>query len=163
VAVFASTASLEAYANELFFDRAAMLPGHALSKSWWTKHEQDSTVKKFALALSLRNCPNMNEAARSFVDVKALIKLRNALTHYKAEWSNEADRQRRTSEHLQGRFTLSSFLPNDPLFPKGWASHGATKWAVESCLAFAEEFEKLAGLPAKYDRTNSAAQFDPGP
>ena len=102
----------------------------------------------------------MNQGNRPYQDVAAMIDLRNSLTHFKPEWEDEADRHQKLSERLRGRFTPSPFLSDALIFPRRWATYGATKWAVESCLSFAEEFEGLADLGPKYDKTNPEAQFD---
>jgi hypothetical protein len=152
--IFAASASLEAYANELFFDRATAFPDYSseLLDKLWEIFEQKPTLDKFGFALLLRDRPKMDRGARPYQDVTALIELRNALTHFKPEWDNEAVRHRDVSERLRGRFIPSSFLDDALIFPRAWATHGCTKWAVESCLAFATEFERLAQLPVKYAR-----------
>jgi hypothetical protein len=44
----------------------------------------------------------------------------------------------------------SSFVTDALIFSRAWATHGCAKWAVESCVAFATEFEQIAQLPIKY-------------
>jgi hypothetical protein len=151
--IFASVAALEAYANELFFDRAKVFPGYSspLLDRLWETFEQRSITEKFEFALLLRNRQTMNRGARPYQDVAALIDLRNGLMHFKAEWENEAERHEQISRRLHARFSPSPFLPDRLVFPRRWATHSCTKWAVESCLAFSKEFEQLASLDSRFD------------
>ena len=146
--IFAAVAALEAYANELFFDRARVFPGYPsrLLDRLWETFEQKSISEKFEFALLLRNRQLMDRGARPYQDVAALIDLRNGLIHFKPEWENEAERHEQISRRLHARFSPSPFLPDRLVFPRSWATHSCTKWAVESCLAFSHEFERLAGL-----------------
>jgi hypothetical protein len=159
--IFAAVASLEAYANDLFFDRKTVFPGFAspLLDKLWETFEQKRTLDKFEFALLLRDKQQLNNGASPYQDVAAVIELRNGLTHFKPEWDNEAVRHRKISERLQNRFTPSTFLNDELLFPRRWTTHGCTKWAVESCLSFAEEFERLAGLEPKYKRASANDQY----
>jgi hypothetical protein len=146
--VFASVAALEAYANELFFDRAKNFPGFSspLLDRLWETFERKSLTEKFEFALLLRSKPLMNANTSPYKDIAALVALRNGLIHFKPEWDDEATRHEDLSNLLRGRFAPSPFLSERLLFPRRWATHSCTKWAVESCLAFCEEFERLAGL-----------------
>ena len=161
--VFASVASLEAYANELFFDRAKAFPGYSdtLLDKLWETFEQKQTLEKFAFALVLREKPPLDFGASPCQDVSALIALRHALTHFKPEWDSAPVRHKQISDRLKHRFNRSPFLSDRHVFPRQWATHAATKWAVVSCLAFAHAFETLAGLPAKYEPADASRTFDP--
>jgi hypothetical protein len=151
--IFASVAALEAYANELFFDRAKNFPDFSspLLDRLWETFERKSLTEKFEFALLLRNKPLMDVKASPYKEVAALVELRNGLTHFKPEWDNEANRHKKLSDKLQGHFTPSPFLTDHLLFPRRWATHSCTKWAVESCLAFSNEFARSAGLDSRFD------------
>jgi hypothetical protein len=49
------------------------------------------------------------------------------------------------------KFAPSLYFSQEPLFPRAWTTHGCTKWAVETCIAFIKEFEKRSGLAPKLD------------
>lgn len=153
--VFASCAALEAYANELFFDREKAFPGYStdLLNQLWEVFEQKPTLDKFAFAIALRNRPVMDRGSRPYQDVSALIDLRHGLTHFKPEWENEAVRHEKLSKRLAPFIQPSIWLNTDRfLFPRSWATHQATSWAVKSTLAFCGEFEAAAGLESKFDK-----------
>jgi hypothetical protein len=152
--ILTSVASLEAYANELFSDRNMLFQGYSpeLLHNLWETYEQKSILEKYEFALLLFRKPSMDRGATPFQDIKTLIELRNALTHFKPEWMSEADEHRKISAKLESKIEGSSFVPSSELlFPRRWASHNCTTWAVTSAIAFAKHFEGLAGhLPPKY-------------
>jgi hypothetical protein len=157
--VFTAAASLDSYANELFFDRQTAFPEFAselLDKLWETFEQKP---KKFEFALLLRGKSHFDRGARPYQDVAAIIELRNALTHFKPKWDALAVRHRKISDRLQNYFAPSPFLNDQLIFPRRWATHGCTKWAVEQCLAFAEEFESRAELPPKYIRGSAPEKY----
>jgi hypothetical protein len=148
--VFLAVAGLESYANELFIDMNQNFPGvrEELSEKLWSDHERKSTLKKFDLALRLREASTRVADVASFQSVDALVRLRNALMHFKPEW--EPAKHKQLSSELCTFFKSSAFLVDDPdLFPRAWASHDCTIWAVNSVLTFIEHFENCAGLPHK--------------
>jgi hypothetical protein len=149
---FGCAASLEAYANELFHDRATVFSGYSnpLLDRLWETFETKPILEKFQFALLLKNAPEMDRGAKVFQHATALVHLRNALTHFKPEWANEAVEHRKLSNRLAGLFTPGPFLKDELIFPRRWATHGCTAWAVRTVRAFAESFEQHGQLPSKY-------------
>jgi len=146
-------ASLEAYANELFFDRTKVFPDYSeeLLHNLWETYERKPILEKFEFALLLLRRPKLNYGVRPVQDIDVLVGLRNALTHFKPELDTEADEHKKLSSRLSSKINGSPFLGSDALlFPRRWASHDCTKWAVRSALAFAKHFEELAMFPPKY-------------
>jgi hypothetical protein len=150
--VLTAVASLEAYANELFSDRVKIFPGYSqeLLHNLWETYEQKPILAKFEFALLLLNKPQLDRGAPPYQNIKVLVDLRNALIHFKPEWENEADEHQKISAKLVRKIEGSPFLSDRLLFPRRWACHSCTTWAVHSAIAFAKEFEKLAGVPLKY-------------
>jgi hypothetical protein len=151
--ILSTVASLEAYANELFSDRDKLFSEYSpeLIHSLWETYERKPMLKKFEFALLLLRKPSMDRGARPYQDVEVLIGLRDALTHFKPEWMKEADAHAKLSAKLAEKFDGSPFLSApELLFPRRWAGHSCTSWAVGSVIAFAKHFESVAGLPPKY-------------
>lgn len=150
--IFGCAASLEAYANELFDDRASVFPGYSnpLLDKLWETFESKPILEKFQFALLLKNLPEMDRGAQAFQRAAILIQLRNALTHFKPEWTNEAVEHKKLSARLAGLFPPSPFMDDEQVFPRRWATHGCTKWAVESVFGFANQFEQDSKVPSKY-------------
>ena len=70
----------------------------------------------------------------------ALIKLRNAIIHFRPEWFDDQKEHEKLSKVLRGKFRASPFLPGEPLFPRAWASRAFTERALRSTVAFLEHF-----------------------
>jgi hypothetical protein len=52
----------------------------------------------------------------------ALIDLRNAVVHFRPEWSDERLVEHdELSTNLDGKFNHSAFFPDEPMFPSAWA------------------------------------------
>ena len=77
--VLTTVASLEAYANELFFDREALFPEYApdLLHNLWETYEKKTTTEKFEFALLLLRKPKMDRGAQPYQNIKVLTDLRN--------------------------------------------------------------------------------------
>ena len=151
--VFTSVAALESYANELFVDHAIVFPELRLEvmSKLWELYEQKPILDKYEFALLLRQGEALNKGASPYQHIAALIKLRNALTHYKPEWSNEQVEHAKVSNALKHKAIPSAYFPaHEPLFPKAWVSHGTACWAIRSVLLFINEFEQKASLNSRY-------------
>jgi hypothetical protein len=151
--VFASVAALEAYANELFVDYRTVfpdLPEQVMAKLW-ELYEQKPILEKFQFALLLKRAEQFDAGLPLFQNAAALIKLRNGLTHFKPEWSDEQSEHRKISGALAGRFTPTPFFPaEEPLFPRAWTSHGCMQWSIRSVVNFVFEFERRIDLPSRF-------------
>ncbi|EIM27188.1 hypothetical protein [Microvirga lotononidis] len=150
--VLSSVAAVEAYANELFFDRGSTFPGYASAvlDKLWEDYERKSILPKFDYALVLRGCPTLKQDAASYKDMELLIKLRNALVHFKPEWEDEPKAHKKLSDRLIQRIKPSLLASHrEMIFPGAWFSHSCTKWAVETAISFIDDFEEQAGLPSK--------------
>lgn len=137
--VFAAVAALEVYANELFIDHREILPElrDEVMARLWELYEQKQSMEKFEFALLLKRAPQFDKGSRPYQDIAALVKLRNALIHFKPEWFSEQVEHARLSAILAHRAKLSPFFPAaEPLFPRGWASHDTAVWAIESVVSF---------------------------
>ena len=153
--VVCCSSSIEAYANELFFDRATVFPNisAALLDELWETYERKKSLEKFEFALLLGEKPPVDRSAAVYQDVQIVIDLRDALVHFKPEWDDLAARHEKLSRKLKCKFEPSPFLNDRLIFPRRWAKHGCTSWGVRRCLNFAAEFEWLSDLPPKYSQS----------
>jgi hypothetical protein len=145
--VFTSIAALESYANELFIDHEKVFPDikSEIMAKLWELYEQKPPLAKFEFALVLKSRGSIDRGAKPYQDVAMLVRLRNALIHFKPEWFSQQEEHAKLSEALQHKVTLSPFFPQtEPLFPRGWASHATVAWAVESVFDFIVDFERCA-------------------
>ncbi|MFU6384524.1 hypothetical protein ACM78Z_26690 [Pseudomonas aeruginosa] len=150
-----TVAALESYVNELFADHEANFQGvrtEVLVKLW-DVYETKPFLDKVDLALLLRDAGPIDRSRSPAQDVGLLIRLRNALTHFKPEWFDEQEEHAKLSAQLGGRFTPSPFFPcSEPIFPRGWASHSCTAWAIGSAIMFIKEFEIQGGLTKRLEK-----------
>lgn len=152
--VLSTVAGLESYANELFADREQNFTdtSSAIVDKLWELTEAKPLLDKFDVALTLLGKPPVPRGVRPAQDVAVLVRLRNAITHFKPEWFDEQAAHEDLSKLLRERFDGSPFLnPTERLFPRRWMTHAGTRWAVETAVSFITEFEKQAGLKPKLD------------
>jgi hypothetical protein len=151
--IFLAVAGLESYANELFADWEQNFPGKSneeVKKRW---KERDSIFAKLDNALIIRGKCALNRGEERYESARDLVKLRNALVHFKPEWDDKQVKHKMLSCQLRKHFKPSFFIPNDPgLFPRAWASHDCTVWALNAVVRFVGYFEDRAGLSHKLDQ-----------
>lgn len=152
--VLLTVAALESYVNELFADHETNFQDvrAEILVKLWDVYETKPLLDKVDLALLLRDAGSIDRSRSPAQDVGLLIRLRNALTHFKPEWFDEKEEHAKLSAQLAGRFTPSPFFPREePIFPRGWASHSCTAWAIESAMIFIKEFESQGGLTKRLE------------
>jgi hypothetical protein len=106
-----------------------------------------SVLTKYETALLLKGAPEFDRGKEPYQDVNLVIKLRNALVHYKPMWE-PMDQTQGIEKLLKDKFppnplqeSAETYLPNRCL------GYGCAKWSVRSVLAFMHEFFKRFGLP----------------
>lgn len=139
--IMLSAAAIEAYLNEFIADRAQHFAPHddALLEGFWKAHERDELMGKIELALLLRKAPPLDRGKGAAQAMATLINLRNAVVHFRPEWTNESDTHKGVAARLKYKVEPSPFLSSEPLFPRAWASHSCTKWGVTTAFAFGRE------------------------
>jgi len=160
--VISSVASLEAYANEIFIDHKKYFPEieERILIKFWELYEQKSILDKYNFVLFIKKRGEFEKGESPYQDIDALIKLRNALVHFKPEWDDEQNIHRKVTSSLSGRFEPTKFMgEHEPLFPKRWSSSGCTKWAVESVIKFIVLFDKMADFESKIKRRAERLQY----
>ncbi len=143
-----TVASLESYANELYFEGSAIVPAQnqAFASEFQEIVDREPVLRKFSLILAIRSAKRLDMGCSEVQSVDALIKLRNAIIHFRPEWFGEQDEHAKLSKRLHNRFLASPFLPNEPLFPNAWASASFANWALRSTMQFLRYFYAEAGL-----------------
>jgi hypothetical protein len=165
-AVVMAVSFLEATINELFAQAAdGRLKGlnadatRRLSGCWGLEGFQTlSLLEKFNAAVLLTGNVPFTKGALPYQDVQLLVRLRNALVHYRPEWmtaASEADatvERRRLEKSLKGKFPINPLIAKgNPFWPDKCLGYGCAKWAVESAVKFADEFFSRMGLPSPHD------------
>jgi hypothetical protein len=153
--ILSSVAALEALINELFIApnvglRELVKPD--FEKGFWKNQgiEELSILKKYEHALSLLELAPFDESENIYQNAKALIELRNALTHFKPLWDPKRQRLISLEDALARKFQLSPFPDDGADFTTmKCMSSGCASWAVETTRAFIENFAMRSGLDSK--------------
>lgn len=154
--IMLSVASLESNINEHLVDSdtlLAELPSGA-RKQLNDLLSRRPILEKYERVLGAKDIQPFDQGVRPYQDVDILVAVRNELVHFHPEWHDEQERHRRLGERLKDRFELSPFISEKTgvLFPQRIVSHGCTKWAVQSSLAFMECFAEKVGLPSRFEQ-----------
>ena len=164
-AIIVSVASLEATINEVFisardndnifkdFDHTTpKVLKELLDVVEWSK-----ILQKYQFVLTAANKEAFYRGNSPYQEVGDLIKLRNALVHYKPEWNTDLKNHKRIENRLKSCFTINPFShDHDAFFPKKCLGHGCAEWSVKSTIEFIEDFYCRMGFPPKWDEKQSA-------
>ena len=166
-AIIVSVASLEATINEVFIsatdndnlfkDFDPTIP-KVLAEFWtWDIVERSSILKKYRCVLAVANKETFDRGNTPYQEVNDLIKLRDALVHYKPEWDTDLKTHEAIENRLKSRFNINPFSHDDnAFFPKKCLGHGCAEWSVKSTIEFIEDFYRRMGFPPKWDEKQSA-------
>lgn len=116
--------------------------------------KESKILERYQKVMKLRGIEPFERGLEPYQSVDVLIKLRNALVHFKPEWHDEQKEHRKLGERLRGEFALNPFITEGTgvLFPQRCMSYGCAKWAVDSTLAFMKEFSERMGLKFPFDK-----------
>ena len=116
--VLTATAALESYANELFVDQATVFPNQPsrILEKFWEAYEFKPTLEKFDLALLLLDKGKLDRWDSPYQDVESLAKLRNALVHFKPEWTHDQRKHAKVASALKDRIERSPFFAQAVLY-----------------------------------------------
>jgi hypothetical protein len=167
VSVMMSAAAVEAFGNELLFDKEKGFAGlnykqqQADLKHYVTQHSR----KSLNTAGPLKVCDGyLRKGMHAGLDIKkrgsvdeeahALFRARNAFVHYWPEWSGQTVLHAEVGALLAGRFSdgPQKLPPNSGLFPDRCLGFGSARWAVRSAIAFIRSMESRAGLSPNYSQ-----------
>jgi hypothetical protein len=163
-AVFSAVAFLEAAVNEVFDDVADAHPGYVdplspecrrqMKGLWDESIERRSALEKCQLALLCAQSTVFERGKPPYQDADLLIKLRNRLTHARAETWFTDDKKDKLSEALKKKFGPSRLMQNsaNPYFPDHCLGAPCAAWAVHAAIAFADDFFDRLNLTPNYKR-----------
>ena len=153
--VMLAIASLESNINEYLSEPDTALPnlpGNS-NHSILALIEKKPILEKYQHVLSFRGKEEYPTGKPPYQDADALVKLRNALVHFKPEWHDEQELHRKIERRLKGRFEINPAIgENGVFFPQQCMSYGCTKWAVNTAIEFMKDFSNRADLPYRFDK-----------
>jgi hypothetical protein len=148
--ILSSMTALESYVNEIYTDRTTYFPGYhqQLIDDIWQITERRSALEKCQFALSLKDKGKFDTSAKFYQDTSDLVKLRNALVHYKPEWSHEEGEHKKLMKRLRGKFRFSPYYQNPTsAFPNSLMGYECARWSLTTVINFIDKFSELADIP----------------
>lgn len=157
-AVVFAAAFLETSINELFLDcidKNSNSLGSlskrqvALLAELWEHVEQRSLLDKYQEALATCGSPSFEKGKDPYQGTEGLIRIRNALIHYKPEWDNELEEHKKLKSRLNGRFPLNRH-GEGLWFPHLCLGAGCAAWSTDQVEGFMKEFCQRLGIPSRF-------------
>jgi hypothetical protein len=156
-----TVASIESYANELYFEGSILTStlSMAAANEIAKLIDRESILQKYSIALAVQTGKHLDFGIAPVQNASALIKLRNAIVHFRSEWIGEQGKHEELSnKFLKNKFKPSAYFPNEPVFPNAWASHDFTIWALRTTIQFLDHFYSEAGVPSPIDTHRNTLQ-----
>jgi hypothetical protein len=156
-AIVFAAAFLEASINELFLESIDKSPNSlgsltdqqaALLAELWEHVEQQPVLGKYQVTLAACGKAAFEKGKDPYQGADGLLKIRNALIHYKPEWDNELEEHRKLKSRLDGRFTLNRHGAG-LWFPHQCLGAGCAAWAADQAGKFMTEFCQRLGIPSR--------------
>jgi hypothetical protein len=157
-AVLSSAGFLEASINELYLELQKVTKSGdsqlrhelALLVNAWPQIVSSPVLQKYQIALSVTDADQYNEDASPYADAECLVRLRDALLSYNAEWDDTRGRHQVLEARLKDAFPPSPLVSAQrPWFPDRCLGAGCAKWAVKTAQLFANDFYRRMALPGR--------------
>ncbi len=108
--------------------------------------DRQPVLERYAIVLHLLGRPAMDPSVQPWQDALLLVRLRNALVHYKAKPGRELAREKLIQTLDDQRLADPPFHnPGLDYFPMRCLSASRAAWAVETGMAFLDRFAELLG------------------
>jgi hypothetical protein len=153
-AIILSASALEAAANEFYQDAAdrhltalgKAAPAAELIVQTWDTVERSSILRKYEWFLQLAGCAPMGRGDSVFQSAADVIELRDALVHFKPEWTSDPKRNEKLETRLSGKFVHNRLsMPDQHFIPYRGLGHGSGVWAVRAVQLYS-----LLSAPSRF-------------
>ncbi|MBI4962720.1 MAG: hypothetical protein HY913_05525 [Desulfomonile tiedjei] len=159
-AVVFSVAFLEASINEFYLeavdgDRTPLssLTDQQigiLAELWGDVIDRYSILKKCQIALAACSALRFDEGAEPFQGTDGLVRIRNALIHYRPEWDDELLGHKKIRDRVEKRFNPNPLVPSGSLwFPHVCLGAGCAMWSVDQAAVFMQDFCHRLNIPSR--------------
>jgi hypothetical protein len=169
-AITSSCFFLEAFVNEILLDVVDRHDGHEdaytapltadtkFRMRWlWEAGniEKAKTLHKLNAILDAAEVEKLPAGRQPYQDAQLVIKLRNALVHYKVRSLSSDVPHELDADFASQRFPHNKLMAGaGHLFPDRILGHGCAEWSWQSCQAVADEFSRRLGIQPNYRRTS---------
>ena len=164
-AVLLAAASLESSVNE-FYQQAVDRDNNALEslsniqmqllEELWREIEKLSPLRKYQVALVSMGYKPMSKGHEPYRSADGLMRLRNALVHFKPEWDDDLRDHRSLEQRLSQLFPVSALADRAEgqmvWFPNKCLGAGCAEWAIESAIKFSKQFVTTLGIKERLKR-----------
>lgn len=166
-AVVLSVCALEAFANELQLAAGdglgssldPVVEASPLIHRLWYSVENAPLLPRFQWVLEVCGLPTLDLGALPSQAVSDLIVIRNALVHYRTEWTDDASTSTQLEDRLAGKFVENLLCTQSQLFfPYRCLGHGCGAWAVRTVLDFVREYCDRLSLPYRFQKFEEEIQ-----
>ncbi len=154
-----AAASLESSVNE-FYQQAVDRDKNALKSlsenqmkllaELWPEIEKLSPLRKYQVALVAMGHEPMDKGQEPYRSADGLMRLRNALVHFRPEWDDDLKEHRSLEQRLSQLFPVSALADRAKgqmvWFPKKCLGAGCAEWAIESAVRFSQRFVNTLGI-----------------
>ena len=177
--IVASAAFLEAMVNELYQDAAddhAPPDGYItplsascrrLMAELWRLTDGGvlKAIQKYEMLLAFADAPALDRGAQPYQDAALVIRLRNAILHYRPEDVSVADEAHAMEQRLRGKFDDNALMTGsgNPWWPDHSLGHGAATWAHRAVKALADHVSDELGIEPNYRRIEAGGWFGDPP
>jgi hypothetical protein len=167
-AVLLAAASLESSVNE-FYQQAVDRDKNALNPlsesqmqllaELWPEIEKLSPLRKHQVALVAMKQEPMSKGQEPYRSADGLVRLRNALLHFRPEWDDDLKNHRSLEQRLSQLFPVSALADRAQgqmaWFPHKCLSAGCAEWAIESTVRFSQHFVNTLGIRERLKRVTT--------
>lgn len=166
--VLLAAAALESSVNE-FYQQAVDRDGNALKslseiqmkhlEEIWGEIERLSPLRKHQIALIAIGHKPMNMGQEPYRSADGLMRLRNALVHFKPRWDDSLKDHGALERRLSQLFPASALASRAKgemvWFPQKCLGAGCAEWAIESALNFSQKFVNTLGIKERLKRVTT--------
>jgi len=177
--IVASAAFLEAMVNELYQDAAddhAPPDGYItplsascrrLMAELWRSTDGGmlKEIPKYEMLLAFAEAPALDRGAQPYQDASLVIRLRNAILHYRPENVSVVDEAHAMEQRLRGKFEENALMAGsgNSWWPDHALGYGAATWAHRAVKALADHVSDALGIDPNYRRIERGGWFGQPP
>ncbi len=156
-AIIIAVAALESSINELYQqaidrDRTSLksltIEHMVLLEQLWPDVERFSILKKYQIALTVKNSRAIEVGAEPYQSANSLVALRNGLVHFRPEWEDSLDKHLKLEKRLMKYIRPSCLTDETNLlwFPHKCLGSGSAIWAGTTAKEFSRVFCSMMGI-----------------
>jgi hypothetical protein len=118
--------------------------------------DDQDVLQRYLLVLHLLKKEPIGRDGTVWEDAKLLVRLRNALVHYRSRWGREINATNLLASLRKLNLPRPPFVSeHQPFFPHQCLGAACAAWAVNASFAFLREFYARLGVPSPFAHIDS--------